>query len=204
MAHTCRGTINLCNAIIQSEDLYHFVVSNGGQQTFHLKAPNELEKQKWVSALEIAKNKAKQFGYGNSAVIGAGFVGGNQQDSDDEDNGGFEAEKNELANMIKILQQKLDDLSTSHEFVLKHSSALNKSLTELESIQNKPDESLIKTINERSTVYKITMLAVVNACQEFINLAQLQTRKMNKVLQSEREMRSKLVVVYLSLFHFSQ
>ena len=35
------------------------------------------------------------------------------------------------------------------------------------------------------------MLAVVNACQEFINLAQLQTRKMHKVLQSEREMRTK-------------
>ena len=195
MAHTCRGTINLCNAIIQSEDLYHFVVSNGGQQTFHLKASNELEKQKWVSALEIAKNKAKQFGSANngSALGGMAFGGGNQQDSDDEENGEFEAEKTELANNLKILQQKLDDLSTSHEFVLKHSSALNKSLSELESIQSKPDESLIKTINERSTVYKITMLAVVNACQEFINLAQLQTRKMNKVLQSERDVRTKLV-----------
>ena len=93
--------------------------------------------------------------------------------------------------MIRVLQQKLDDLSTSHEFVLKHSSALTRSLTELESIQTKPDEITIKTINERSTVYKITMLAVVNACQEFINLAQLQTRKMHKVLQSERDMRSK-------------
>lgn len=197
MAHTCRGTINLCNSIIQSEDSFHFVVTNGGQQTFHLKASNELEKQKWVSALEIAKNKSKQYSHNMSGGIGgfstSSHINGNNQtdNSDDEENNSIEAEKNELANMLRVLQQKLDDLSTSHEFVLKHSSALTKSLTELESIQSKPDEITIKTINERSTVYKITMLAVVNACQEFINLAQLQTRKMHKVLQSERDMRSK-------------
>jgi aspartate oxidase len=113
-----------------------------------------------------------------------------QNDSDDEENS-IEAEKNELTNMLKMLQQKLDDLSTSHEFVLKHSSALTKNLTELEGIQSKPDEMTIKTIKERSTVYKITMLAVINACQEFINLSRIQTRKMQKVLQSEREMRTK-------------
>ena len=197
MAHTCRGTINLCNSIIQSEDSFHFVVTNGGQQTFHLKASNELEKQKWVSALEIAKNKSKQYSNNMSGGIGgfstSSHINGNNQtdNSDDEENNSIEAEKNELANMLRVLQQKLDDLSTSHEFVLKHSSALTKSLTELESIQSKTDEITIKTINERSTVYKITMLAVVNACQEFINLAQLQTRKMHKVLQSERDMRSK-------------
>lgn len=196
MAHTCRGTINLCNAVIQSEDSFHFVVTNGGQQTFHLKASNELEKQKWVSALELAKNKSKQY-YQSSSLNNplGGFIQMNNinqtDNSDDEDNNSIEAEKNELANMLKILQQKLDDLSVSHEFVLKHSSALTKSLTELELIQSKPDEITIKTINERSTVYKITMLAVVNACQEFINLAQMQTRKMHKVLQSERDMRTK-------------
>ena len=197
MAHTCRGTINLCNAVIQSEDTLHFVVTNGGQQTFHLKASNEMEKQKWVSALELAKNKAKQYsgsgggGGGNSYGQVIGGFAANQPDSDDDEAASLEAEKNELANMLKVLQQKLDDLSISHEFVLKHSSALTKSLTELESIQSKPDEITIKTINERSTVYKITMLAVVNACQEFINLSRLQTRKMNKVLLSEREMRIK-------------
>lgn len=187
MAHTCRGTINLLNAQIQSEDACHFVVTNGGTQTFHLKAASEFDKQKWVSALELAKTRAKQFGHN----FGPGIGVINQQDSDDEDNS-VEAEKNELASMLRNLQQKLDDLSTSHEFVLKHSNALTKSLTDLESIQSKPEESTIKTINERSTLYKITMLAVVNSCQEFINLAQSQMRKMHKVLQSERDMRTKL------------
>ncbi len=198
MAHTCRGTINLCNAIIQSEDTLHFVVTNGNQQTFHLKASNEMEKQKWVSVLELAKNKSKQYTTNNSGNIQMtiGAFRSNQQDSDDDENS-IEAEKTELANMLKMLQQKLDDLSTSHEFVLKHSSALTKNLTELESIQSKPDEMIIKTIKERSTVYKITMLAVINACQEFINLSQIQTRKMHRVLQSERDMRTKYVDFYI-------
>ena len=53
MEHTCRGTINLANASISSEDLCHFVVSNGAAQTFHLKAATEVEKQKWINALEL-------------------------------------------------------------------------------------------------------------------------------------------------------
>jgi hypothetical protein len=187
MEHTCRGTINLANATISSEDLCHFVVSNGAAQTFHLKAANEVEKQKWINALELAKNKAKQYSHANNVVMANLNC---QQDSDDDDDT-VAAEKNELVNMLRVLQHKLNELSLSHEFVLKHSNMLNKSLNELESIQTKPDESTIKTINERSTVYKIAMLGVVNHCQEFINLASFQTRKIHKVLQSERDMRTR-------------
>lgn len=58
MAHTCRGTINLANAIIHTEDSCCFVISNGGTHTFHLKASSEVERQKWVTALELAKAHA--------------------------------------------------------------------------------------------------------------------------------------------------
>jgi hypothetical protein len=195
MSHTCRGTINLSNADINSEDSCLFVVSNGSSQTFHLKAANEAEKQKWVSALELAKSRTKPSKHHNNNnnhnSSSSHSQQHQQQDSDDED-GGIEAEKSELASMLRFLQLKLDELATSHQFVLKHSTLLTKSLTELENVQSKPDDNLIKTINERSTVYKITMLTVVNACQEFIKLAQLQTTKMHKVLESERLMRSKL------------
>lgn len=60
MAHTCRGTINLANAIIHIEDSTTIVISNGGAQTFHLKAASEVERQKWIMALELAKNEAKK------------------------------------------------------------------------------------------------------------------------------------------------
>ena len=58
MAHTCRGTINLANALIHTEDSTTIVISNGGAQTFHLKATSEVERQKWVTALELAKSEA--------------------------------------------------------------------------------------------------------------------------------------------------
>jgi ureidoglycolate hydrolase len=58
MAHTCRGTISLHGALINTEDSCTFVISNGGTQTFHIKAANEVERQRWVTALELAKTKA--------------------------------------------------------------------------------------------------------------------------------------------------
>ena len=60
MAHTCRGTINLANATIQTEDAFSIVIRNGGAQTFYLKATSEVERQKWIMALELAKTEAKK------------------------------------------------------------------------------------------------------------------------------------------------
>ena len=58
MSHTCRGTISLHGATIHTEDSCNFIISNGGTQTFHLKASSEVERQKWVTALELAKARA--------------------------------------------------------------------------------------------------------------------------------------------------
>ncbi|CAF0711571.1 unnamed protein product [Brachionus calyciflorus] len=197
MDHTCRGAINLANATIQqSEDGVSFVVSNGtSNQTFHLRASNDIDKQKWINALEIAKNKAKQLGHGNTNSNANPIfnnLGQNNNNDSDDDDATLEAEKNELENLLQVLKHKLNELTLSHEFVLKHSNALSKSLTELENKDTRPDELTIKTINERSTIYKIAMIGVMNHCQEFINLALFQTRKMHKILQSEREMRLRL------------
>jgi ureidoglycolate hydrolase len=58
MVHTCRGTISLHGAIIHTEDSCTFVISNGSTQTFHIKAANEVERQRWVTTLDLAKAKA--------------------------------------------------------------------------------------------------------------------------------------------------
>lgn len=58
MSQTCRGTISLHGALIHTVDSCTFVISNGGTQTFHIKAANEVERQSWVTALELAKAKA--------------------------------------------------------------------------------------------------------------------------------------------------
>ena len=58
MAHTCRGTVNLAGAFIDTIDSCNFVITNGPSQVFHLRASNEIERQRWVTALELAKAKA--------------------------------------------------------------------------------------------------------------------------------------------------
>lgn len=59
MAHSCRGSINLVGAFIDVQDSCSFVISCDAQ-TFHLRANNEVEKQKWVVSLEVAKSNAIQ------------------------------------------------------------------------------------------------------------------------------------------------
>ena len=57
MAHTCRATINLFTAHFDTEDSCGIVLTSGGR-TYHLKAGSEVERQQWITALELAKAKA--------------------------------------------------------------------------------------------------------------------------------------------------
>lgn len=57
MAHTCRGTINLCTAHFDKEDSCGIMLTNGAR-TYHLKASSEVERQHWITTLELAKAKA--------------------------------------------------------------------------------------------------------------------------------------------------
>lgn len=57
MAHTCRGTINLASAHIDTEDSCGILLCNGAR-TYHLKAGSEVDRQQWITVLELAKAKA--------------------------------------------------------------------------------------------------------------------------------------------------
>ncbi|XP_037775392.1 oxysterol-binding protein 1-like, partial [Penaeus monodon] len=104
MLHTCRGTISLHGAVIHTEDSCNFVISNGGTQTFHLKASSEVERQKWVTALELAKSKAIR-----------------QLESEDEDEEDVsESGRDDVSNTLKVLTAKLEDLRTCHDLIMKH------------------------------------------------------------------------------------
>ena len=50
--------MNLAGAFIDAIDSTHFVITNGPSQVYHLRALNEVERQRWVTALELAKSKA--------------------------------------------------------------------------------------------------------------------------------------------------
>lgn len=175
-SQSCRGTINLVSAVIHTEDNGNFVVANGGTQTYHLRALNELDRQKWVTSLELAKVRAIR-----------------QMDAEEDDYYDLAADKNELQSILKSLQVKLDNLNTCADVVAKHGSALQRSLIELEQIDN-PAEAISKSkaINERATLYRITSSAMTNASLEYMNCAQSHCKKLQKLLHHEHESRLKL------------
>ena len=78
--------------------------------------------------------------------------------------------------IVKTLSNKLEDLQTCHDLIVRHGQALQRSLTELESLNaSRPTETttLIKSVNERATIFKITSNALINASTEFIELCQV-------------------------------
>ncbi|XP_071789373.1 oxysterol-binding protein 1-like isoform X2 [Asterias amurensis] len=177
MAHTCRGTINLSGAYIDTEDSCNFVISSG-TQTFHLKASSEVERQRWVTSLELAKARAIQM---------------MEEDSDDEEELPTDVDRTELQATLHILTSKLEDLGICNELITKHGTALQRALSDLEVIHD-PTEAIskLKGINERATLFRITSNAMINACGEYLEIAQAQGRKWQKTLQYERDQRLRL------------
>ncbi|XP_010221438.1 PREDICTED: LOW QUALITY PROTEIN: oxysterol-binding protein 2 [Tinamus guttatus] len=140
MAHTCRGTINLSTAHIDTEDSCNIVLSNGGR-TYHLKANSEVERQRWVTALELAKAKAIR-------------MRNNQSDDSGDEEPASQSDKGELHGTLKTLSSKLEDLSTCNELIASN--------------------------------------AMINACRDFLDLAETHSRKWQRALQYEREQRIRL------------
>ncbi|XP_043539007.1 oxysterol-binding protein 1-like [Chiloscyllium plagiosum] len=179
MGHTCRGTINLATANITVEDSCNFIISNGGAQTYHLKASSEVERQRWITALELAKAKAVKM----------------QAESDDsaDEEQSSQTDKTEVQNTLRTLTSKVEDLSTCNDLIAKHGTALQRSLSELENLRLPPESSeKIKQVNERATLFRITSNAMINACRDFLLLAQTHSKKWQKALQHEREQRIRL------------
>uniref|UniRef100_A0A3Q2XUI9 Oxysterol-binding protein n=1 Tax=Hippocampus comes TaxID=109280 RepID=A0A3Q2XUI9_HIPCM len=175
MAHTCRGTINLATAHIDTEDACNIVLSSSGR-TYHLKASTEVERQRWITALELAKAKAIRM----------------MNDQSDEEPAS-QSDRTEIQGTLKILVSKLDDLSTCNDLIAKHGAALQRSLSELEGLKVPVEGGeKIKAVNERATLFRITSNAMINACRDFLDLAETHSRRWQRALQYEREQRTHL------------
>lgn len=182
MSHTCRGTISLHGALIHTVDSCTFVVSNGGTQTFHIKTANEVERQSWVTALELAKVKA---------------IRAMESEEEEEEKTFQVVPSQEITTVVRDLTDRLESLRTCYDLINKHGVALQVALNELRSINlASSDEetvvSRIKIVNERATLFRITSKAMINACNDYLRSAESQGHKWSKALQHERESRQRL------------
>uniref|UniRef100_A0A3Q3R2B0 Oxysterol-binding protein n=1 Tax=Monopterus albus TaxID=43700 RepID=A0A3Q3R2B0_MONAL len=95
--------------------------------------------------------------------------------------------------VLKTLNSKLDDLSTCNELIGKHGAALQRSLSELEDLRGSADSTdKVKAVNERATLFRITSNAMINACRDFLDIAESHSRRWQKALHYEREQRHHL------------
>ncbi|XP_035790026.1 oxysterol-binding protein 1-like isoform X2 [Anopheles albimanus] len=170
MSHTCRGTISLHGALIHTVDSCTFVISNGGTQTFHIKAANEVERQSWVTALELAKAKA---------------IRAMESDEEEEDNTANTIPSEELNLVVRELTVRLENLKTCYDLITKHGTALQRALSELESGDDLANKT--KIVSERATLFRISSNAMINACSDYLQTAQTQGHKWSKMLQHERD-----------------
>lgn len=83
-------------------------------------------------------------------------------DSGDEEPAS-QSDHSEIQGTLKILVSKLDDLSTCNDLIAKHGAALQRSLSELETLRVPLEGGeKIKAVNERATLFRITSNAMIN------------------------------------------
>lgn len=173
MTHTCRGTVYLESAHLSSNEPCHFVISNGST-VIHLRTSTETDKQRWMSSLELAKQRAvkvrKQYNDSDEDVS-------TTEDSNDQSQSlptltasaqattvqdstrisATNTERAELATMNKTFDSKLDDLKMCMDLINRHYQALHRTLGDLEQMdKSETTASILKSVNERATLFRIT------------------------------------------------
>lgn len=205
MTHTCRGTIYLESAHLSSNDTCHFVISNGST-VIHLRTSTETDKQRWMNALELAKQKIlkarRQYQDSDEEASTADDLSDQLQNSalassanlTDQTKSLLNAdERTELATMNKTFDAKLEDLKMCMDLINRHYQALYRTLGDLEQIdKTESTMNTIKSVNERATLFRITSTAMLNACQELVQMIQTQSRKWQKSVQYERDARLRM------------
>ncbi|XP_066593979.1 oxysterol-binding protein 1 isoform X2 [Prorops nasuta] len=179
MSHTCRGTISMHGALIHTVDACTFVVSNGGTQTFHIKAATEVERQQWVTALELAKAKAIQ------------VIESEEEEEEYQDN---ENQNGEQLSNIKELAERLENLQACHDLIWKNGTLLQRALSELEASEPPCPElaAKMKTVSEKAALFRIAANAMISTSIDYLKLAQQQEPKWKKMLQHERDQKERI------------
>jgi hypothetical protein len=204
MTHTCRGTVYLESAHLSSNDACHFVISNGST-VIHLRTSTETDKQRWMSALELAKQKTlkvrKQYQDSDEDVSVTDDTIDQQPNQLQQQTSVNDPtkvslntnERAEIATMNKNFDAKLEDLKMCMDLINRHYQALHRTLADLEQL-DKSDATIntIKSVNERATLFRITSTAMLNACQELVQMIQNQGRKWQKAIQFERDARLRM------------
>uniref|UniRef100_A0A1I8ETP1 Oxysterol-binding protein n=2 Tax=Wuchereria bancrofti TaxID=6293 RepID=A0A1I8ETP1_WUCBA len=173
VGQSCRGSINLQEARIHADKATNSLTISAPSQTFHLKAQNELDHDKWFHALECARHRAVR-----------------DAESDEDDDIKMSVSGNSGAAAIETMNRaiaaKIFDLRTCSSLISKHGSELLKAMSDLEKTGK------IKALAERINLFKITTAAMMKACEEFVTLTAEESKKVGRYAANEHEQRLRL------------
>uniref|UniRef100_A0A1I8H0G0 Oxysterol-binding protein n=1 Tax=Macrostomum lignano TaxID=282301 RepID=A0A1I8H0G0_9PLAT len=187
MSHTCRGTINLASAQILPYDSCTFIIKNSGTQVFHLKAPSEVDRQRWVTALELAKSKAPAIRDADSCSEDGEITMG--------------TDSREVEQLIAQIDQKLSDMKNFSATLNHNGETLIHLLAEFEAKRceaaaalpvSSAEDTLVKSLKERTTMHKIMLNAMLNSCRDVGEFLSNEGRRWKRLLDYERGQRRQL------------
>lgn len=83
-----------------------------------------------------------------------------ESEDEEETNGGGESSREDISTVLRELNARLEELQTCSDLLQKHGAALQRSLKELENLDDVQGRS--KEINERATLFRIASNAMIN------------------------------------------
>jgi len=84
----------------------------------------------------------------------------------DEEVSFVQPDRDELQNVLRSLNSKLEDIRTCSDLIQKHGSSLQRALVELEQLESTDDVvARMKPVNERAVLFRITTSAMINVCR---------------------------------------
>lgn len=180
MAHTCRGTICLSGATIDSDETCKFVISRNGY-AYHVKADSQEDKQRWIEALTAARDAAST----------------DDRDSQMPFTAGRDSDTTQAVTLMSTMKQKLNDIKACVDLINNHGTALQHSITEMENSSN--DDDRLRDVSDMAVVFQATASSLVNACTDYFDLAESHSRQWVTLFQSEQEQRVRLEQIVKSL-----
>ncbi|KAF6212191.1 hypothetical protein GE061_012712 [Apolygus lucorum] len=158
--HSYRGSIYIHGATVHSEEPNTFSIISS-EESYHIKTSNETEKHTWIAALELVKQDQSKI---VSDVSLSGLTG--------------------------RLRGKLQDLHACQKILEYHDRALQSSLSAIEvSSTLETIVPKIQEVNERAAEFRASTSALINACSEYLDLAQCQADKWIRLHQTGKQKR---------------
>lgn len=158
-------------------------MSSNGVLVFHLKAANEVERQKWVTKLELGRRNVKT-----------------NEDSEDEYleiNSNNKPDMEEISKILRDLDQRKYDLITREKVTKKYVLSLTCNIHGIEKeLENKEQVvNFCKELNNSSTMLNVSLSALIKTCGDLGVAAKALDKRWEKLYNSEHEKRQQLEVM---------